>query len=287
MSVTLIIPTISETTLEKVVLAAKKELPEAEIIVAGFGPSGEIAKRNEVEFFDTKYKTPKSIIINKVVELAKNDWIIVLDADAIPQNGWGQNMLATFKAGKKIFGGSVDISEGNLWMKVYNLSSFHEFLPENKAQKRYHLPAISLGFTKDAFHIGGKWNESLSRSQDYEWTLRLFRKGLIPWFEPDASILHIPETQNTFKKIWLSWIRNGYYNWVVRELYGDTLGTPRIIKNPIIVLFLSPVLAIIPTLRILKTSPKNFFKYFYLLPFVYLTKIAWCIGVFKGSRGKK
>lgn len=287
MSVTIIIPTVGEPTLERVVQSAKKQIPEAEIIVVGFGSSKVVAENNLVSFLDTEIKTPKPIVINRAVRLAKNDWIIVLDADAIPQKGWGSNMLAAFEKGYEVFSGSVDISQGNLWMKLYNFSYFHEFLPENPAKDKLYLPAISIGFTKHAYDIGGKWDETLDRSEDYEWTLRLSKKGFQPRFEPNASILHLPTTQNTFQKVWWSWVRNGYENYEVRKRYSDILKTPRIFDNPNLVLILSPLLAIIPTIRILKTSPRNSLAYFYLFPFVYLTKIAWCVGVFKDSRKKK
>jgi glycosyltransferase involved in cell wall biosynthesis len=284
MSVTIIIPTVGEPTLERVVQSAKKQIPEAEIIVVGFGSSKVVAENNLVSFLDTEIKTPKSIGINRAVSLAKNDRIIVLDADAIPINGWGINMLAAFEKGYKIFSGSVNISEGNLWMKVYNFSYFHEFLPENLPGYKLYLPAISMGFTKQTFYTCGNWDETLIRSQDYEWTLRLSRAGFKPYFIPAASIIHLPSSQNTFKKVWNSWLRNGYENYKVRKEFSDLLKTPKILEIPILVLLLSPLLALSPTLRILRTSPSNFWSHLHLIPFVYITKIAWCVGVFNASR---
>jgi len=287
MPITIIIPTIGEPTLESVVQTAKNELPQAEIIIVGFGKSKLVADKNSVSFLDTEIKTPKSIGINRAVSIAKYDWIIILDADAIPQKGWGVNMLSAFVQGYDVFSGSVDISQGNFWMKLYNFSYFHEFLPENPAKDKLYLPAISLGFTKNTYHKAGNWDETLVRSQDYEWTLRLVKNGFQPRFEPSASILHLPTTQNTFRKVWSSWVRNGYDNYKVRKEYSEILQTPKLFDYPNLVLVLSPLLAIVPTIRILKTSPKNSFSHFYLFPFVYLTKIAWCIGVFTASRKKK
>jgi cellulose synthase/poly-beta-1,6-N-acetylglucosamine synthase-like glycosyltransferase len=284
MTVTIIIPTIGEPTLERVIQSAKNEIPGAEIIVVGYGPAKAIAEKYAAIFLDTKIKTPKPIGINQAVCLAKNDWIIILDADAIPKKGWGQNMLAGFKSGKSIFSGSVDISEGNFWMKVYNLSYFHEYLPDNPPQDKSYLPAISMGFTRAAYELGGSWDETQVTSEDYEWTLRLYKNGLIPRFEPGAVIIHLPATRRTFRSVWQAWERSGYFNWIIRKKYADLVKTPAILYHPFLVLLLSPLLAVVPTLRILKTSPINFFRYIYLIPFVYLTKIAWCIGVYKMSK---
>ena len=281
MSITVIIPTVNEPTLEKVIQVTKSELRDAEIIVVGFGPSKDIAKRNRVDFLDMIQKTSKPIGINKAVNKAKNNWIIVLDADAIPQPGWGKSMLSTFQAGKQIFSGSVDISHGNFWMKVYNLSSCNDMIPQNKAEFRKSIPAVNMGFTKNVFNVAGDWDENLPRGQDYEWTLRLYRKGITPWFEPQSCVVHFPAGLSTFKSVWNTWKRKGYYDWIVRIKYSDTLHTPGIFYSPLLVILLAPILALVPTFKIFRTSPINFFKYFHLLPFVYLTKIAWCWGVFK------
>jgi glycosyltransferase involved in cell wall biosynthesis len=281
--ITIIIPTINEPTLEQVVQAAKKELPDAEIIVVGFGASHDIAVRNSAVFLDMQEKTPKPIGINKAVPIAKNNWIIILDADAIPKSGWGDGMVAAFKQGRQIFSGSVCITEGNFWMKVYNLSTFHEFLSENRSSNRKYLPAINLGFTKNIFLNSGGWDEKLSRSQDYEWTLRLYKIGYTPWFDPKPCVRHIAYNQTNFSNVWNSWVRNGYFNWTVRNQYSTTLGTPKILGYPLLILLTAPIISLVPTLRIFHTSPKNFIKYFYLLPFIYLTKIAWCWGVYRSA----
>ncbi len=284
MSATIIIPTVSEPTLGQVIRSVKTEIPDGQIIVVGFGESKNVAKEYGVQFLDTKQKTPKPIGINRAVEKAIFDRIIILDADAIPNVGWGMNMLKAFEEGKKVFSGSVDISFGNFWMKTYNLSGSHEFVATNPQQIKKSLPGVNLGFTKEAFQLGGGWDESLPRSQDYEWSLRLSKKGYDLWFIPSAIVTHIPTDQNSFSKVMESWKKSGYYNWIIRKRYKEILHTPRFLFDPNLILLFSPLLGLIPTARILRTSPRYFFKYFYLLPFVYLTKIAWCFGVYEASR---
>ena len=281
--VTVIIPTINEYTLENVIQAARRELPDAEIIVVGYGASQDIARKYSVDFLDLKQKTIKSIGINRAIHRATYEWLIILDADTIPLPGWGMGMLKAFQEGKDAFNGSVNIDFGNYWMRVYNLSSFHEVLPENKSGKRKYLPGNNLGFTRKAFEITGDWDELLARSQDFDWTLRLNQKGIVQWFESEPSVLHIAFRQSTFASLWNSWENNGYCNWLVRQKYRNLLRTPGILLHPLLVLLFAPLLSLIPTFRIAFTSPRNFFRYFYLLPFVYLTKIAWCWGVYKAA----
>jgi GT2 family glycosyltransferase len=169
-------------------------------------------------------------------------------------------------------------------MKVYNLSCFHEALPENKPGKLKYLPGNNMGLTRDVIETVGEWDEQLARNQDYDWTLRLHQKGITQWLEPKASILHVAFRQSTFAALWNSWARNGYSNLFVRLKYQEILKTPRVLHYPVLILLFAPLLSMVPTLRIAYTSPKNFIRYFYLLPFVYLTKIAWCWGVYKAAK---
>jgi cellulose synthase/poly-beta-1,6-N-acetylglucosamine synthase-like glycosyltransferase len=282
-NISIIIPTTNEQTLEEVVRAAHEQMPGAEMIVVGYGPAGNVAVQYQARFLDMEKKTPKPAGINRAVRMAHNDWLIVLDADAIPQPGWGTSMLQGFREEKQLFSGSIDISHGPFWTRVYNLSYFHEVTPERGPQLMRYLPGLNLGFTRAAFNRIGELNESDVRSQDYDWTLRACRIGIALFLLPEARVIHEAGNRTSLKDVWNSWARNSFYNWRVRIRYQDFLGTPVILRFPLLILIFSPILAIWPTLRILYTSPKSFFKYIYLIPAVYLTKIAWCWGVFHAA----
>lgn len=286
-NIAIIIPTVNEPTLEAVVRAACEEMPGAKVIIAGFGPAGNMAARYQAAYLDTHKKTPKPIVINRAVRMAQQEWLIILDADAIPQPGWGKFMLRGFLEGRQLFSGSVDVSRGTFWTRVYNLSYLHEVTPERQPQPMRSLPAITLGFTRSAFERIGEFTESDIRSQDYDWTLRAHRVSISPFLLPEARVIHAAGSRRSFKDVWNSWARDASYNWRVRLRYKDYLGTPGILRFPLLILICSPVLAIWPTLRIMRTSPKYFFKHLYLIPAVYLTKIAWCWGVFRASLEKE
>lgn len=258
-------------------------MPAAEVIIVGYGSAGNVAAQYQARFLDMEKKTPKPSGLNRAVRMARNDWLIVLDADAIPQPGWGKNMLQGFKDEKQLFSGSVDVSHGPFWTRVYNLSCFHEVTPERRSQPMKYLPGLTLGFTRSAFDCIGELNELDVRSQDYDWTLRAYRLGIKLFLLPEACVIHDAGNKRSFKDVWSSWARNAFYNWRVRIRHQDSLGTPLILRFPLLILAFSPILAIWPTLRILHTSPKCFFKHIYLIPAVYLTKIAWCWGVFHAT----
>ena len=282
--VSVLIPTINEITLPDVVSAAQAQAEGAEIIIIGYGEAGKVADKFNVRFLDLGQKTKKSSGLNRAVDFTDRDWIIVIDADAIPGEGWGRAMLAEFEKGTQLFSGSVDISQGNYWMRVYNLSLLHEFTRGKPASFRKHLPAINLGFTRDAYKAIGPFLEDIDRSEDYEWTLRAYQKKIIPYFSSEGFVIHLPVNKASFSMVWKYWVASGMDNLRIRKLYSTTLKTPAFMNWPIFILLASPLLAIIPTMRIMLTSPVEFFRNIYLIPAIYLTKIAWCIGVYKDSK---
>src|SRR5271157_315944 len=92
-NISIIIPTINEQTLEMVVQAAREQMPGAEIVIVGDHSASEVATYYQTRFLDMGKRTPKAAAINRGVRMARQDWLIILDADAIPQLGWGKSML--------------------------------------------------------------------------------------------------------------------------------------------------------------------------------------------------
>ena len=279
-----LIPTINESTLPAVVEAVKSQAPSIEILILGYGSAGDVAKAQGVHFLDFGKRTLKTIALNKGVESTDRDWIINLDADAVPQPGWAQAMLREFENGRQLFSPSVDISVGNIWMRVHNLSMFHEFLPGRPASFRKYLPGISLAYTRDFYRKNGPFGENLRRAEDFDWTLRAYLNGVSPFFTPSPVVRHLPVEKDTFQSLMRLWYAGGYEIWLLRIKYSSVLHTPFFFKSPFFILLTSPLLALQPTFRILRTSPAAFFRNIHLIPFVYLTKIVWCFGVYAGAR---
>jgi GT2 family glycosyltransferase len=282
--VAVLIPTVGETTLEDVIRRTREELQFAEIILISSAPVHQLAKKYSTRFLEFSERTWKSIGINLAVTLTEKEWFVIVDADAIPEPGWGKGMLSAFSLGHSFFSGSVDLNAGNYWMKAYNLSSLHEFSTGKSPSSRKHIPAISMGFTREFFLNNGPMLETINRSEDYEWSLRAFTNGLTPFFTPEPVVKHVPVNKATFRDFWNFWLLNGPDNVRIRNRYASALKTPFFMKSPWFILIFSPFLALIPTLRLFKTSPMVILKNLVFLPVIYLSKIAWCIGVFRSRK---
>ena len=280
----ILIPTINESTLEQVVSSVCNQAADAEIVILGFGKANQIADKYEVKFCDLGEKTPKPIALNGAIRESKKNWIIVLDADAVPKSNWAENMLRAFQKERSIFSGSAEIGTGTFWMRVYNLSMLHEFSSEKPSGTRKYLPAMTLGFTREAYKEIGPFSEEINRSEDFEWTLRAYSKGFSPFFEPSACVTHIPVNKFSFSTVWDYWRISGYDNWLVRQKYQEILNTPFLFRWPLFILMTAPLLSLLPTLRIFYNSPRLFLKNLLLIPFVYFTKLAWCLGVYEGAK---
>ena len=281
--IAILIPTINEETLSDVVAAAKEQAPGAEINILGFGSAREVAEKHDVNFIDLQTKTRKTVALNRAIRITEKPWLIILDADAIPMEGWGQGMLEEFKAGTQLFSASVELFVGSFWMRTYNFSMLHEFTEGKPTSYRKHLPAISLGFTRELYDAIGPFSEQLNRSEDYEWSLRALKSGISPKFISSACILHYPVNKTTFASMIKYWVNSGADNLAIRQLYADELKTPFFMKSPLLIVLLSPIISIVPTFRVVRSFRKRFLSILPHIPFIYLTKIAWCIGVYQDS----
>lgn len=110
--IAVLIPTVGESTLEDVIRRTREELPSTEIILISSIPVHELAERYATRFLEFSERTWKSIGINLAVTVTEKDWFVIVDADAIPQPGWGKGMLSAFSHGHAFFSGSVDLKIG-------------------------------------------------------------------------------------------------------------------------------------------------------------------------------
>jgi cellulose synthase/poly-beta-1,6-N-acetylglucosamine synthase-like glycosyltransferase len=281
----ILIPTVNEPTLGPVIEALKSQVQgNADIYVLGTGAAQKIASQYGVASIDLGQPRQKPVALNIALQQIRADRYIIFDADVFPEQGWYAAMTDEFERGTRIFSGSINQDKGGFWLQVYNLAFAHEFSSNKPRSIRKHLPANGLAFTADFLMRNGLFREDINRSEDYDWTLRASARGEQLVFTPLAVIDHLPADKNTFSSIMHAFFISGYDNWKVRNDFTDYLGTPFLLKSPLVILLLAPLLSLVPTFRIISTSPRLFFRKLYMIPFVYLLKISWCYGVYWYSR---
>ena len=181
----------------------------SEVIIADDGSTEKT--KNLIEVFKNKTTIPithvwqedngfqKSIIMNKAIAIAKNDYIIEIDGDIIMDENFIKDHLTFAKKGNYLFGSRVNIQE-NLLKSLYQnkLTAFNFFSKGIKKRTRtIRIPLLmqfsseteimssklrgcNVSFWKDDFIKINGYNESLTGwgKEDSEMIQRLHNIGI-------------------------------------------------------------------------------------------------------------
>ncbi len=278
--VSIIIPSLNSPIIDKVVYEIEAQSGAeliAEIVVVGKDEMELLRPREHVRLIDTGKPVPPGTARNIGIRETTADLLIFLDSDCVPQPGWLAAHLAAHEAGHTVVGGGVLPNGENYWSLSYNLTMFHAYLSMAVPSTRDFLPTLNLSVARRVIDDVGLLDESLPRSQDLDWTVRMKKAGFQPYFWPEAAIQH-QHNRTTASKVWQDCVRSGYYARQVRLQYHEVLGTSFWLRWRLVVLALSPLIAAGITGRIVWERPLTFLRHFHTLPAIYGTKIAWCWG---------
>ncbi len=283
--VSIIIPNLKSPLLGQVLdaLLAQEQIEGAEIIVVGQAlPGDEECYADRVHFEHTPAPVNAAVARNIGIRLAQGEYLLFVDSDCIVQPGWLREMHAQLDAGWDVVGGGVRTETNHYWPLVYNLSMFHEFLWTQPQREANFLPTLNLAVKREGIQKVGLLDETLARSQDLDWTMRMKAAGLRILFDPRATLLHSPVV-NGFRSIWRQNRRGGFFAVQVRLSHGKSGFQNNLMKQAWFWLFGSPFISLFITGKILVKTP-GFWRYLHTLPFVYLTKVAWCLGAGGGVK---
>jgi GT2 family glycosyltransferase len=282
-SVSIIIPSLNSPLIDKVIetvtLQHGFEMVE-EIIIIGKDEPGltrQTQQKAITRFIDTGKPVSASKARNMAIAISKGEVLVFLDSDCLPEPMWLSEHIKMHQSGLHIVGGGIIPAGDNYWSLVYNLTLFHEFLTTNRATRRKYLPTLNLSIRRNVIDKVGLLDETLARGQDIEWTARMWSAGYQPYFWPAAAVYHRHNRTN-FQLVWQDCVKSGYYMRQIRLRHPLVLQAPTILKNRHIVVGLAPLIATWTTSRILANNRALFRRYWYTIPALFLTKIAWCWG---------
>ena len=280
MRVSVIIPSLNSPVLDKVLTAIDtQEGTEdiSEILVVGKDGHGLISEHSKAQLLDTGQPVNPAIARNMGIRASSSSLLLFLDSDCIPQPGWLRAHQAAHAARHPVVGGSVLPGGENYWSLGYNLGMFQEYLATRPPAPRAILPTLNLSIERRVIDAAGELDERLPRSQDMEWTARMHKAGFQPYFWPDAVVDH-RHNRTTLRAVWDDCARSGYFSRQVRLKHRELLHTPALLRYPVLLRLISPIVAAMATFRAIWGQGVLLRRYPETLPAIYLTKLAWAWG---------
>lgn len=250
-----------------------------EILVVGPDTPGLIPQNPQIRHLPMENATHASDKRNLGMREAQGDIFFFLDDDCIPALDWLERHIERHQAGEKIVGGAVTFGTDNYLQLADNVSAFHDLLPFTETGLRPYLATANLSVASNVARETGEMKRIFKRAEDLEWTVRFRKLGYQLYFEPRAVVFHNPN-RYSLSSVWQHWIDDAPGTLSVRLHYSQLLKTPYLAQYRPVFLLAAPLVALWATVRTF-SHPTTVRNYWYILPLVYLTKLAWCWSAFK------
>jgi len=286
MKFSVIIPTLLSKTLSQTIEALVGQTFEGEyfeVILVGYDDFSFLRGKRlpfSINIIESDTPIPPAKGRNLGAKNAKGDILVFLDSDCIPRREWLSMLSKRFEEDETIvgIGGGVKFVGRNYWDTSDNFSFFHEFLTSHSGKFKREFASLNLAIRRDVFEAVHGFDETFPApaGEDFELTRRISEMGYKIYFEPEAWVIHDSQ-RNSFFKLWGHAQKLGYYSIKKRLI-------PKFLKRKLIVLTLSPIIALIVVLFNYLSTPASI-KYVKYMPGVYISKIGWLIGLSSSFEG--
>ena len=282
-AVSIIIPTLNTTRLDEAiegVLADARGRDDVEVIVAGLDRFDRRLGFDSVRFISSGSPVYPGAARNLGASIARGQLLVFLDADCVPRPGWLNALERAFSRGADVVGGSVSFDPEGYWTRADNAGLLHEFLPEWPRASRKYLASLNFAIRSKVFAAVSGFDGDLRSAEDLDLTSRLSKQGFNMVFEPDAVVAHHPSRTGPVD-IWRHHFTYGANSAKVRLRHPDNLSAPWLLRWPLLLAVVAPVVALATTLRIICMEPPARI-YWSSMPGIYLAKLAWCLSAVRG-----
>lgn len=217
----------SENTIKFVLIRLIEELDgiNYEIIVSDSSSSKEVGKIcstfPEVTFlYSDKHLLPGTAR-NVGAKAAKGEILLFLDADCIPERGWGKiikSKIFPYKYERKVFAGAFGNGTPNALIgSVHYWIELSEFSPWICSGEKNFLPTGNIFIPKAIFWELNGFNTKINMAEDLLFSQILKSKGVKLYFIKELVVFHINRTSykllvKQFRKmgIWSGWLRANF-----------------------------------------------------------------------------
>jgi cellulose synthase/poly-beta-1,6-N-acetylglucosamine synthase-like glycosyltransferase len=259
--------------------AQRTDLSQVEVLVVGTDAPGLVQEDWLVRLIPTERAACASDKRNRGMQEAQGEIFMFLDDDCIPWPDWIARHLNRHRQGERVVGGGVAFAAESYFQLGDNVSGYHGFFLFHPASTRSHLVNANASLHRSVVQQVGMMHPGLNVGDDLDWFARMRRAGYVLYFEPEAIIWHKP-ARYTLSMVMQRWITNPQHSLGMLLQYPDMLNTPFLARYRWLFLWGAPLIAAWATIRTF-AHPRIRALYWHTLPFVYLTKLAWCWGAFK------
>jgi GT2 family glycosyltransferase len=218
---------------------------------------------------------------NKGAAEARGEFLLYTDDDCIPEPDWAVRMAQSLQE-EPVMAGAVATTYGDYVQLCHNIAQVYGFMPCQRAGPVALLAGANMGFWRGALEEVGGFREDLRYAEDMDFALRARAHGYRPYFNPDAVVTHEPG-RTTLRAVFAYAMTHAASTIHLRNAYRSTMGTPFVLRSPVLLLCAAPVIALAATLRIYLSSAA-LARRFATAPVVYALKVAWCVGAARGLR---
>jgi glycosyltransferase involved in cell wall biosynthesis len=202
-----------------------------------------------IKFIHLNQKTDPGTARNIGIKEARGELIAFIDSDCVAAKDWLEKIETAHKSSYKIIGGVVNNGneEDDLVAWAGYISEFREYLPNHPKQEVFHIPSCNISYKKDVFRKFGMFQGEYYPQEDMVYNYNLSQKGEKILFDPDINVYHHHRTK---LKDFL-WHQNKIGNITSKVLKIIQLEGSLIARNPVMTLFLIPILPIVKFTRTL------------------------------------
>jgi GT2 family glycosyltransferase len=274
------LPTVGEAV--RAILAQDEADRIDAVLVAGDDVHGVVPDDPKVARLDELPAGPACRAYNAGVARARSPFVAFVDGDCLPLPDWLGRILARHAEGWDAVAGGVVIPPGGFWATAYNYAGFHDYLATRPSGARNVLPSMNLSFRRSVAEAIGPVREDIPRLYDFDWTLRMRSAGFRLYFDAAARVRHYPCGVNP-RILWRTWYAGGACSQAVRRQHRGLISAPKLLNHPYGLAILSPVLATALAARVASRDP-GAWRAWAVLPAVWLSRLAWCLGASRGCR---